>query len=1141
MRAAYFIVTTLGLIFAVSFILTQECSAEQKKMETAINKLDQSVNKPVQTEKENYLSKGRKSDLILEVSKLPASGLIFTKMPAFFSSGSDPEIVSDKTSFKGQYIQTGNQTGWLAAIIPGELIKKSQNEILKLEIRPGKSKIKGSVVKEKIEIKRPSFHLTQQKDKLGGFPSKIRFNSGYVLQTMNWEDRLFDNNNETDNRAYAGIWLAVSDKDPSLEILSEGPVCTVVRQKVRFIRAGKETPSKAAAVYDWFYFKTNDGLICLQTKFEQKTVHDWKECHFLEFHINDGSFPNWTGANRQSKEKKTVLGAFKDLKNRPAFDCWGAFVRDKDFIAVVDKNCYFYNDVKGRRIYIHADSQFAWGGWRSVETENSSWLQIGTAENSAGETIAKISEERSAASLRWNFSDPDWRHSLENVDRFMNGSNRSSSKEIRSLLIKESSDLAVELSLKKNSFGRSLSLEAVADKKTGFLLSETSRDLFRVSLENQKEKKSLTLSSLSYWKEIEFKRTEWTFRSPAEYPELEGWSVFISMKSDPKKEGMVFDLKTAELPKNWRILSGTIGGLTLGNFGPEMTAIYPGGSGTIVRNAASSGVSFGAMYPSLSAVMAWTAVWDQSRKLGLYIASHDKDGGAKKIIMKNPAGSGQLIVEFEYPMPIDPKNESSASSISGQIIWKTFCGDWYDATRIYRDWVRNNASWFPKLGPEGRVSTPLWMKQLCVWGRVFGTADKVVPIGKKFRETLGIPVGLHWYQWHEIPFDNDYPHYFPAKKGFSEGVRELQQAGCYVVPYTNGHLWDTRDRENEDWQFSKIGKAGACKHSDGSIFKESYRSKEKDGSKVVLAAMCPGSKEWKNKIAENVKKIAVDNGLNGVYMDQIACVGPIMCEDTEHGHPLRGGTWWTGEYKKLLLAARATIPQDKIFSSESNAETYADVLEGMVCWHIENENTVPAYSTIYSGVVFQYGRSYDSNVRAMLMKWGQELVYGEQLGWFPPEFMDHPDKLNYFRPLIRFRYHLIDYFYKGEGIRPPKLLDPIPAYSENWNIFGRFSINTVPIVQTGARRLLKYKYTSEGDRIWSSGKVDSALLIFTNYSKETVKSRIALDWKDLGFCPDTVKIEKVDSEGRKIPLLLKDLTGPIEFPGGATWGIILHR
>jgi len=36
-----------------------------------------------------------------------------------------------------------------------------------------------------------------------------------------------------------------------------------------------------------------------------------------------------------------------------------------------------------------------------------------------------------------------------------------------------------------------------------------------------------------------------------------------------------------------------------------------------------------------------------------------------------------------------------------------------------------------------------------------------------------------------------------VKEGFAEGVRELEEAGVFVMPYINGRLWDTRDKGTE--------------------------------------------------------------------------------------------------------------------------------------------------------------------------------------------------------------------------------------------------------------------------------------------------------------------------------------------------------
>ena len=44
----------------------------------------------------------------------------------------------------------------------------------------------------------------------------------------------------------------------------------------------------------------------------------------------------------------------------------------------------------------------------------------------------------------------------------------------------------------------------------------------------------------------------------------------------------------------------------------------------------------------------------------------------------------------------------------------------------------------------------------------------------KANEDLGYKSPIHLYDWFEIPYDNDYPHYFPAKPAFYSGVKRLQ-------------------------------------------------------------------------------------------------------------------------------------------------------------------------------------------------------------------------------------------------------------------------------------------------------------------------------------------------------------------------------
>ena len=52
-------------------------------------------------------------------------------------------------------------------------------------------------------------------------------------------------------------------------------------------------------------------------------------------------------------------------------------------------------------------------------------------------------------------------------------------------------------------------------------------------------------------------------------------------------------------------------------------------------------------------------------------------------------------------------------------------------------------------------------------------------------------LAIHWYNWNEHKFDTNYPFFLPAQPGFEAVTREITANGDFVVPYLNGHLWDS--------------------------------------------------------------------------------------------------------------------------------------------------------------------------------------------------------------------------------------------------------------------------------------------------------------------------------------------------------------
>jgi hypothetical protein len=140
------------------------------------------------------------------------------------------------------------------------------------------------------------------------------------------------------------------------------------------------------------------------------------------------------------------------------------------------------------------------------------------------------------------------------------------------------------------------------------------------------------------------------------------------------------------------------------------------------------------------------------------------------------------------------------------------------------------------------------------------------------------------------------------------------------------------------------------------------------------------------------------------------------------------------------------------------------------------------------------------------MKAGQQLVFGEQIGWFGPEIIDRPDSGKFLRDCIQLRWRLREYFYRGEMLRPPKLTTPVATVTADWQWHGTWPITT-DAVMTGA---------------WQLPQENKVVLLFANVSDSPFVSHLALDSKDYALsakswtvtttAPDgTTSVRKMDA------------------------------
>lgn len=510
--------------------------------------------------------------------------------------------------------------------------------------------------------------------------------------------------------------------------------------------------------------------------------------------------------------------------------------------------------------------------------------------------------------------------------------------------------------------------------------------------------------------------------------------------------------------------------------------LYPDGPGVLIHDLWTQDLQkwqrYGGGWCSMQFMTAFAAPRENRPAPGVYYAMHDPMGSTKEIVLQSKAATRTVKFFFEHPIPnqVPPTN---AYVLPGKAVWGLFQGDWFDAAQRYKAWVKSEAKWWPQLGEGGRADTPLWMRELCAWAQTGGAPQEVVAQVKAFAEFLEVPVGFHWYNWHQIPFDNDYPHYFPVKEGFAEAVRELQDANVFVMPYINGRLWDTRDKGAEDGAFTNTALPAVAKMEDGAPFVESYGSKESDGSPVKLGVMCPTTALWQNKVKEIVLRLQNEYGVKGVYIDQVAAATPVLCMDPAHGHPLAGGSWWNTGYWTLLDALRRDMAEDRMITTECNGEPFVNRFDGYLTWHWQTDGQVPAFPAVYGGAIQMFGRSYgggDTRDLALRMKAAQQLVYGEQIGWLAPSIAMTPENGPFFKQMVQLRWLLRRYFYEGEMLRPPRLVGDIPRVKADWQWNGEHWVTTDAVL-TGA---------------WTLPHEGKSVLIFANVSDAPLTATLDL-------------------------------------------------
>ncbi len=448
------------------------------------------------------------------------------------------------------------------------------------------------------------------------------------------------------------------------------------------------------------------------------------------------------------------------------------------------------------------------------------------------------------------------------------------------------------------------------------------------------------------------------------------------------------------------------------------------------------GITYRGTYPSHQCTMQFMA-WNAGPS-SVYLGCHDPASSTKTLeFLDHPprfrvtlpiAGAGQAISRYKVPHPT---------------LMGVTPGDWYDAAQIYRKWALRQR--WCRAGPLRSRHMPSRFKQVALWCLASGAPEEVVDKALEFRSYFGVPLALHWYVWHQIPFDDHYPEYFPAKPGFKEAVDKLDKAGVLVMPYINARLWDPA---TESWRLEGA-QAAAAKTSELANYVEVY------ASKVPLSPMCPATSLWRNKIKSIVTRLARECGVHGIYLDQIGAAAPKPCFDSAHGHELGGGNWWVEGYRTMLREVRqdvAAINPDFFITTESNAEPWNDLLDGLLMCNSTEGQLAPIYPAVYADIIPTFGayifRSDLENTWSFRVKISQMFLWGTQLGWLGFDVLEpgFRSEAEYLKALAQVRSST-DYLSGGEMLRPPPRDPSVATVDAEWELWGRKWPVHLPVAQ----------------------------------------------------------------------------------------------
>ncbi len=485
----------------------------------------------------------------------------------------------------------------------------------------------------------------------------------------------------------------------------------------------------------------------------------------------------------------------------------------------------------------------------------------------------------------------------------------------------------------------------------------------------------------------------------------------------------------------WEVRFPYIEGITVGSDG-EMFS--PFGTGQIEKDPV-MGSGFAGTYPHALYSMQFMGVTERNETL--YIATHDGEGYTKgaHFIPHKDRDLGIFYMGVQHPENMGVPGTDYVQPYPYVIGFME--GDWYDAAKFYRNWVLAESNWMEgKLPIAEKTEWPEWFKKLPLWFGYHGMTDDNQRMVLERFASARVPAAVHLYHWHQITFDTNYPDFWPTFGNAIGYAAEMQEKGLKIMPYINCHLID---QQSKSWKEENGPAYIAMPPGQDGTYTEVWAS----GADVKLTPLCPATEYWQNKYLPLLDTLMTEMNIDGLYLDQIACVKPDLCFNPEHGHPLGGGKHWVEGYEKMIKNMRETAAKNNRFlflTSESGAEPY-DIDIFLRC----NEGAPflsPIWQTVYSGYRASFGYYFELP-EEWLPKLAKQYLEGIQIGWGALHAECPQKAIKFQEEVARARYAGSDYIAMGELLRQPQVSGSNVRFKSNWKNFGSIIPIDWPAVQ----------------------------------------------------------------------------------------------